>query len=193
MADGVSIGQPFSYSITLTLCFSTSSSATKTTKLSEVRAKPSDKRDYCLSDLPLAINPTRLRQFLDSPNPIERAATLFLLWDKLTEFTDFNRTEDNVFWTEDVPLIGSCVHVDTWTPEGKPVYRNQKADVVQHHNSACMFAFDEDDTREDDTREEYRKIPHDGYLCELANRNRLFDGPARITKSVLTRDGCWKR
>ncbi|EIW61135.1 uncharacterized protein TRAVEDRAFT_43962 [Trametes versicolor FP-101664 SS1] len=135
-----------------------------------------------------AINPTRLRQFLDSPNPIERAATLFLLWDKLTEFTDFNRTEDNVFWTEDVPLIGSCVHVDTWSPEGKYVYRNQKADVVQHHNSACMFAFDEDDTRE-----EYRKIPHDGYLCELANRNRLFDGPARITKSVLTRDGCWKR
>lgn len=188
MADGVSIGQPFCYSMTLTLCFSTSSSATKTTKLSEVRATPGDKRDYILTDRPLAINPTRLRHLLDSPNPIERAATLFLLWDKLTEFTDFNRTEDNVFWTEDVPLIGSCVHVDTRTPEGKYVYRNQKADVVQHHNSACMFAFDEDDTRE-----EYRNIPHDGYLCELENRNRLFDGPARITKSVLTRDGCWKR
>ncbi len=187
MADGVSVARPLSYCMTLTSCFSISSSDTRSTKLSVVRAAPGDKRDHIMTNRTPEVNLTRLRQLLNSPSAIERAATLFLLWDKLMEFTDFNRTEDNVFWTEDVPPIGSCVH-NALTPEGRYVFSNQKTDVFQYHKTACMFAFDEDNTGE-----EYLNTPHDLYLTQLAYRDRLVDGPARITKSRMTPDGCWRR
>ncbi|KAI0328218.1 hypothetical protein GY45DRAFT_1372563 [Cubamyces sp. BRFM 1775] len=119
-----------------------------------------------------------LERALSSSVPIQRARALLNLWDKLMEFTDFNREKFYCFVPdEDVPWIGSCTQYlafEALTPERTMLQHTINPATVlcdRSFGTAHCYPFDEDEPET-----EYTNIPTDLYVYTIYNpREQEYD------------------
>ncbi|KAI8989913.1 hypothetical protein BD414DRAFT_536275 [Trametes punicea] len=137
-----------------------------------------------------------LRLSLHSQRPIERAQALLQLWDRLMQFTDFNRVDEFVFAPdEEFPWVGSPSHhlyCAPQTPEGKFLPCNPaEVEINRTFSPSRMYAFDEDEPEV-----EYTYIPDLRYLYEQVHNEDLLDpvdGQCRVVAVEETPDQLWRR
>ncbi|KAJ8483019.1 hypothetical protein ONZ51_g4981 [Trametes cubensis] len=129
-----------------------------------------------------------LERALESPVPIQRARALLNLWDKLMEFTDFNREKFYCFVPdEDVPWIGSCTQYlafEALTPEGVMLQHTINPAAVRCDRSfgkPHCYPFEEDEPET-----EYTNVPTDLYVHEIYAPNMQeyeMSVPTRVSKT----------
>lgn len=120
--------------------------------------------------------------------PIQRARALLNLWDKLMEFTDFNREKFYCFVPdEDVPWIGSCTQYlafEALTPEGVMLQHTINPATVRCDRSfgkPHCYPFEEDEPET-----EYTNVPTDLYVHEIYAPNMQeyeMSVPSRVSKT----------
>ncbi|KAI0650948.1 hypothetical protein C8Q79DRAFT_1007159 [Trametes meyenii] len=133
-----------------------------------------------------ALTLAKLERHLKSPRPIERAAALLILWDRLMEFVDFDRDdEQNFAIEEELPWVGSCIQTLSFlpfTPEGRPV--DFEDDTIDWNRTFGVPHFLDFDEEEDDM--EYAMGPPDHIYIQQAGHWGVdeeadtFSGPSYI-------------
>ncbi|KAI0832935.1 hypothetical protein BC628DRAFT_1415161 [Trametes gibbosa] len=131
-----------------------------------------------------------LKRSLNSRDPIERAAALFILWDGVMAFADFKRTEWNIYSHREITWVGNCLE-----GPGFYVYNSDgdqlecPMDTVQyerHTEDPYIHHFDEASPDVD-----YDILPDPSVVVALMQSSG-YEGPVQILETVQV-DLKWRR
>ncbi|KAI0677763.1 hypothetical protein C8Q78DRAFT_109133 [Trametes maxima] len=141
-----------------------------------------------------AVTLAKLERHLESPRPIERAAALLILWDRLMEFVDFEREDEQSFAiAEELPWVGSCTQTLSFlpfTPEGRPM--DFEDDTIDWHRTFGVPHFLDFDEKEEDM--EYADGPPDHIYIQdaghwgVAKEEDTFSGPTYVADTTDIED-----
>ncbi|KAH9854801.1 hypothetical protein C2E23DRAFT_39247 [Lenzites betulinus] len=141
-----------------------------------------------------SINLRRLETLLESQDPIERAATLIIIWDAVQEFTYIERDDWSIYaYDEDIPWVGKCIDCqgpfNVWTPEDGVVDSpDDTVEYLRNHSPAALQPFDE---YAPDTDHEIGPEP---YVIWERTQPQALEGATKIIGPAMTMPGGrWRR